>query len=108
MFRLHTAQRPFLLPTGHTDGGEVVHDGDLKVPLLRLMESESTMFSLIMRSVPFVCQTFGFTLIINVVVILPSYYFVRIYQVLKINACLSRKCDIPHPNFCFIFQEYTR
>ena len=37
-----------------TDGGEVVHDGDMKVPLLLLMESESTVFSLIMRSVPFV------------------------------------------------------
>ena len=54
MFRLHTAQRPFLLPTGRTYGGEVVHDGDVKVPLLLLMESESTVFSSIMRSVPFV------------------------------------------------------
>lgn len=49
-------RRPFVLATGGRDGGDGGDDGDVKTPLLFLTESAPTVFSVIMRSSPFVPQ----------------------------------------------------
>lgn len=53
---MRSIRRPSLLATGSRDGGDDREDGDVKMPLLLSMGSEPTVFSVIMRSVPFVPQ----------------------------------------------------
>lgn len=55
-YHVRSIRRPFLLATGSRDGGDGGDDGDVKTPLLLLTESEQTVFSVIMRGVPFVPQ----------------------------------------------------
>ena len=53
-YHVRSIRRPFLLATGGRDGGDGGDDGDVKTPLLLLMGSEPTVFSVIMRRAPFV------------------------------------------------------
>ena len=55
-YHVRSIQRPFLLAAGGRDGGDGGDDGDIKTPLQSLIGSEPTVFSVIMRSVPFVSQ----------------------------------------------------
>ena len=53
---MRSIRRPSLLATSGRDCGDGGDDGDVKTPLLLLMGCEPTMYSVIMRSVPFVLK----------------------------------------------------